>query len=195
MSELEIAQAALAYEPSAVEVLQWNAAVSGAVEVEGYSLYGGKANDRTLDALVGVPLVITRVTFRHGDICPDKGPIYDGKTGKDYVSAECLVHPAHAHKFARRFVVFNDSSTGIYRQIVAALSSQGLITLNEELPEEGGMNATRYDVSFSGCRITPDGEEYWTSPTYGFHISCPEGLRRSDYAVPGKGDGCTWYLA
>lgn len=181
---------ALPYEPSTREMDEWNANVSDAIEVEGYSLFGGKENDRALDSLVGIPFLVKHVTFRHGDIVPPKGNVYDGKSARDYVSVEVLIHPEHAHKFPRRYVVFNDGSTGIYRQLVAALTSQGLITANESLPEEGGANETRYDLPLS-----KPSEDGWEPAEYKIHILAPEGLRKSEYAVPGAGQAITWYLA
>jgi hypothetical protein len=183
-------QAGLAYEPSQAEMDEWNANVSDAIEVEGYSLYGGKENDHTLDSLVGVPFVIKHVTFRHGDIIPD-----GMKTPRDYVSVEALIHPKFVHAFPRRYVVFNDGSTGIYRQIVAALVATGQATVPDDMPEEGGSNATRYDVSYSRPIQNADESITWSAPEFKIHILCPEGLRRSDYTAPNGVDAVTWYLA
>lgn len=164
------------------EMAQWNAEVSDAMEIEGYSLYGGKENDNTLDSLVGVPFLIKGITFRIGDIIPA-----GQKVARDYVSVEVLIRPDHAHKFARRFVVFNDGSTGIYRQCVAALAARGEVQLDETLPETGDANTTRFDVSYSG----PDGEARF----FAIKLLCPEGLRDSTYKNPDGSDGKTWYLA
>jgi hypothetical protein len=164
-------------------MMEWNAQVANAIEIEGYSLYGGKENDKVLDALIDVPFLIKNVTFRLGDIIPD-----GADEARDYVSVECLIRPDHAYKFARRYVVFNDGSTGIYRQIVAALASRDLVALDESLPESGDANTTRYDVSFSNP-VNGD------TAFYGVNVLCPEGLRKSDYETPGKGQSVTWYLA
>jgi hypothetical protein len=166
------------------EMANWNREMSGAIEIEGYSQYGGKENERALDALIGIPFLILHATFRQGDIIP---------TGldapRDYVSAECLVHPMHAARFARKYVIFNDGSTGIYRQIVAALAARDLIELDENLPETGDAHATRYDVSFSD-------DEHPSVEFRGIRIFCPEGLRKSEYPNPaGGGKSVTWYLA
>src|SRR5271165_6472774 len=148
--------------PEAVsrEMAEWNNEVADAMEVEGYSLYGGKENDRTLDALINTPFVIKSVTFRPGDIIPK------GQTEpRDYVSVECLIRPDHAARFARKYIVFNDGSTGIYRQIVAALATRDLVELDENLPESGNANTTRYDVSFA----SDDG-----GVSFGLKLHCPE---------------------
>jgi hypothetical protein len=162
----------------------WENAVAGAIEIEGYSLYGGTENERTLDALIGIPLVILHATFRRGDITPK-----DTEVARDYVSLECLIHPSHQHEFARKYVVFNDGSTGIYRQVVAALYARELITVNEDLPESGEAHSTRYDVSFTV--VDTDSVEFRN-----IKIFCPEGLRKSKYDNPGGGGASTtWYLA
>jgi hypothetical protein len=166
------------------EMAEWNAQVSDAIEIEGYSLYGGKENDKTLDELVGVPFIIKNVTFRHGDIIPE-----GQKEARDYVSAECLIRPDHAHKFNRRYVVFNDGSSGIYRQIVAALAARDMVELDDNLPETGDANTTRYDVSFS------DGTEDGSITFPDIRLFCPEGLRASDYQTPRGTQARTWYLA
>jgi hypothetical protein len=169
---------------AAGEMREWELENRDAMEVEGYSLYGGKDNDRKLDALVGVPFLIKAVTFRMGDITPD------GQTEpRDYVSVECLIHPMHAHRFERKYVVFNDGSTGIYRQIVAALALNGYVELNEDLPEKGHANTTRYDASFSADNSESGGTEF------ALKLRAPEGLRKSAYDNPDGSEGFTWFLA
>lgn len=175
------------------EAAEWEAATANAMEVEGYSLYGGKENDRTLDALVGTPFVTRHVTFRPGDIIPQ-----GQKEPRDYVSVEVLIHPSHAHRFPRRTLVFNDGSTGIYRQIVAAVSATGRVDLPEDLPETGSANSTRYDVSLSiPAKGDPSKGGTEAQPTeFDLSIYCPEGLRKSDYPNEfGGGSATTWYLA
>jgi len=161
--------------------LVWDAQTAEADQVQGASLIGGRENTETLDKLVGVPFLITNVTFRQGDIKVQK-------TGqlRDYVSVEATVHPDFRLRFKRDSIVFNDGSTGIYRQIVAYLAGKGTITVPQDLPEEGGSNETRYDVSVS------NGTE--GSASYDIRLVCPEGLRKSDYTND-YGDAQTWYLA
>lgn len=161
---------------------EWIAASQDADHVIGYTLIGGKENEQTMDLLVGVPFVIEGLTFRRGDVVSTL-------TGelRDYVSVECLIHPLHQGKFPRERVVFNDGSTGVYRQIVRYLAAKGLVTVPENLPENGPAHATRYDVSYSG----EDGNREFT-----IRLVCPEGLRRSDYTVEGvPGESSTFYLA
>jgi hypothetical protein len=162
---------------------EWDQGVAQAMEIEGYSLYGGTDNDRKLDSLVGTPFLLKNATFRQGDITPQ------GATEpRDYVSCEVLIHPDHAAKFPRKYVVFNDGSTGIYRQIVAAVAAKGLTDLDMNKPEAGDANTTRFDVSFS-----TDGE---STEFHGLNIFAPEGLRKSDYPNEfGGGSATTWYLA
>jgi len=168
---------------------EWNAQTGQADEVIGYSLIGGKENEQTLAMLVGVPFVIEGVTFREGDInIGTKGEPFN----RDYVSVECLVHPLYQSRFKRPRVVFNDGSTGIYRQIVAYLASKGLATVDENLPEGGEAHGSRYDVSYSGPEIDATGTRF--SREFDITLLCPEGLRYSDYPGP-AGDARTYYLA
>lgn len=171
-------------------IAEWNAAAEGADKVIGHSLIGGKENEQTLDLLVGVPFVIEGVTFRRGDVnIMGKGetPFY-----RDYVSVEALIHPLHQSKFKRERVVFNDGSTGIYRQLVQYLAAKGIVQVAESLPETGEANGTRYDVSFSWA------DEHDGSVTHSrvfrTRLVCPEGLRKSDYRNA-YGEAQTWYLA
>jgi hypothetical protein len=167
---------------------EWDMEVGNALEVEGYSLYGGKENDRTLDALVDVAFVTKHVTFRQGDIVPQ-----GAASARDYVSVELLVNPEDSKRFPRKYVVLNDGSTGIYRQIVAALAMDGQVTLDDEMPGSGDANTTRYDVSFSGPKTDKHGLR--EGREFDIRIYCPEGLRKSDYPNEfGGGNATTWYL-
>jgi hypothetical protein len=174
---------------AARDAKQWDMEVGNALEVEGYSLIGGRENERTLDALIDTAFVTRHATFRQGDITPD-----GAASPRDYVSLEILVNPDDSHRFPRKYVVFNDGSTGIYRQIVAALAMEGMVELPEGLPEAGDANTTRYDVSFSGPETDEHGERI--AREFDIRIYCPEGLRRSDYTNEfGGGSATTWYLA
>jgi hypothetical protein len=172
------------------DMAEWNNAVSDAIEVEGYTLIGGKENDKTLALLIGVPFLIKNATFRKGDVVPD------GKTEPvDYVSLECLIHPGYASLFPRKYIVFNDGSTGIYRQVVGALAMRGVIELDETLPEDGPAHETRLDYSPT---LGYDASERPDHITYeGLNLYCPEGVRFSEYTTPGKDKQTskTWYLA
>lgn len=169
---------------------EWNAAAAGADKVIGHSLIGGKDNEQTLDMLVGVPFVIEKLTYRQGDVnimAKGETPFY-----RDYVSVEALVHPLHQSKFRRERIVFNDGSTGIYRQIIAYLAARERVQLNEDYPEKGDANGTRYDVCLSGPGTKESGER--EDREFAIRLVCPEGLRKSDYRNS-YGEAQTWYLA
>jgi len=163
--------------------MEWDALSDQSIEIVGYSQYGGKDNDRKLDALIGVPLIVENVIMRAGDITPP-----GMKKPRDYASMEILVHPAYASRFPRSRVIVNDGSTGLYRQMVGALAVRGLVNLPDGLPEEGDANTTRYDVSFSAADGTP-------AKFTGVNVRCPEGLRKSEYPGPDGSPSVTWYFA
>lgn len=171
---------------------EWESQVAQADEVIGHSLIGGKDNEDTLDSLIGVPFLIETVTFRRGDV--SIAPKGEPAVYRDYMSVEALIHPQYQARFKRSRVVFNDGSTGIYRQVVKYLAAREILTVPDDRPEEGGSNESRYDVSFSEWRTGPDGEGSWSSPTVGIRLFCPEGLRKSEYANE-YGEAATWYLA
>src|SRR5215469_13336995 len=96
----------------------WDMATRDADQVLGHDL----AKDEILDALVGVPFLITRMTF------------HPGEAGKREAYVSCEVQLAPRPEMERRrvnlamlpfdpgeLVVFNDGSTGVYRQCVAYL--------------------------------------------------------------------------
>jgi hypothetical protein len=162
-------------------VNEWENARHAADEVIGYSLVGGRENDETLDSLTGVPIIIENITIRLGDVIPP-----GHKTPRNYVSVEALIHPDYQSLFKRPRVVFNDGSTGIYRQLIKYLEGKGYVKCDESLPEEGEANATRYDVPFVADAAQP--------LSFEVRLFAPEGLRKSEYTGP-AGDATTWYLA
>lgn len=166
---------------------EWNSQVQQADQVLGASLIGGRENEETLNSLIGVPFLIERITFNQSDIVPDP------KKGffRDFVSVEALIHPSYQKKFKRDRVVFNDGSTGIYRQCVQYLGVKGMIEIREDLPEGGEANGSRYDVSYTA---PVDGEPKRQSLSFETRLLAPEGLRKSDYPGP-AGEATTWYLA
>jgi hypothetical protein len=180
--------------PEQRAMAEWNNATANAFEVEGYQLIGGKIdgeeNPNKMEMLAGVPFNIQGITFRRGDRKDSETKEY-----YDYVSLECLIHPAFQSKFKRPRVVFNDGGTGIYRQIVSFLASQGKVTVDENLPEEGPRHATRYDVSYTRLVTSDDGKSTeYNTVEFDTSLTCPEGLRRSQYTND-YGDAETWYLA
>jgi len=154
--------------------------------------------------LVGVPFVITRVTFRPGDASPD------------YVSCECVVGDAQACAEAvgrgwvpgvtdvqnfpfmpEERVVFNDSSTGVRRDIVRLLHSAGMINVGEAGEGEDPFRREWQgwsSFSQAGQMNGEDGEkidvpDFTKSPSGGqFTILARHGLRVSDFngVVDGK---------
>lgn len=139
---------------------------------------------------VGVPQILTSFTFRPGT-SPDKG-----KTLGDYVSVE-------ATTYDNRRIVYNDSSTGIRRQVVLWLIHQGVVTLKE------GQNpdtAFQYwdSEQVKGEYFGKIGEEALRFTVIGtgepIRFLARHGLRASTYPVPkeqggnGKDTATTYYL-
>lgn len=157
----------------------------------------------------GVPFVITRLTFRKG--LPD--PKVKGRYFA-YVSCEAVVADVPylesrklsldwSHFRPGDHIVFNDGSTGIYRQVVEYLATKQYITLPEG-PAGGPKGESRYDL--------PPGE--WVDVNVGalsrgevgsvdegfdtyqvdVRLFCPRGLRLSDYESE-FGEATTRYIA
>lgn len=178
----------------------WSTAAAGADKVFGHDL----AKNELLDALVGVPFLIHRLTYRAGAM-RGTPPVR-----ADYVSVECVIAP-EAELRRRRVnldtlpfgpedtVVFNDGSTGIYRQLVVYLSEKGFISLPDG-KTEGGLGETVYDLPaakwagiHAGVATDNDGH---TDYAVNVRLFCPRGIRRSEYPnayVPGE-DAVTRYL-
>lgn len=178
----------------------WTDATSGADKVFGHDL----AKNELLDALVGIPFLIHHLTYRAGAMRgtpPERA---------DYVSVECMIAPADELRRRRvnldtlpfepgSTVVFNDGSTGIYRQIVVYLAEKGFISLPEG-KTEGGLGETIYDLpaaKWAGIHagITTDNDGH-TDYSVNVRLICPRGIRRSEYPnayVPGE-DAVTRYL-
>lgn len=156
-------------------------------QVAGHDL----AKDQLLDALVNVPFKVTALTFRRGTKKP--GVEWDPA----YVSCETVIAPEHVLKRRRvdmsmmpfepdSQVVFNDGSTGIYRQIVAYLAAKGIISIPETLPEAGGYGETRYDLPPSEWSEIHAGELTYSDDGFAEYVvsirlTCPRGLRLSEY--------------
>jgi hypothetical protein len=168
----------------------WDDLESTADVVQGSDLIRGDAADK----LLGVPFVITRAVFREGVQRP--GMDYRD----DYVSCEAVVAPQEVLKDrARRgrldldeisvdpgeHIVFNDGSTGIYRQMVQYLCLKGMITLPDPINAEGGKGESSFDLPRSQWATGAE------AGTAGFNIrlKCPRGLRYSDYTNEYNPDG------
>lgn len=187
-------------EPGRLNVMDENAvatAFATADEVVGYDLI----KDDILDALAGVPFLMTRITFRQ------QGTL-------TFLSAECIIGPADMLKRRRvdtaqlpfepgELVVFNDGGTGIYRQIVAYLHARQYLTIPEPVIPGGKSGISTYDLPLeewgtAGWNInsgsytyTADGHPSYTAEV---RLLAKRGIRISDYNWSG-GPAKTRYLA
>lgn len=169
------------------------------------------AKDEYLDALAGIDMVITGVTYR------------PGMEGRSYVSLECMLSPRwdiRRVNLARaasglpkldtlddlpwepgEHVVINSGSTGIYRQITEILYTTGAIKLQEPIVPTGKRGECSFDASVAswldvmiGERwVNPDGEAVYTNRT--IRVRCRKGVRISSYTTDDYGDATTYYLA
>lgn len=174
--------------------------------IEGFDLEKDKME------LVGVPFVITKVTYREGAY-KDKGEVIP----TDYVSVELVTAPeayfnARVPRNRRRFqefglplvpavepeeeIVINDSSTGIKRQIAWYLHSSGRITIAEDLSRTdstlaGASGQSVYDLDpaqwAKGGSLGREGIEV--------RLLCKRGLRFSRYENDYVPEATTFYLA
>jgi hypothetical protein len=167
---------------------EWEKQAEYADIVQGNTLIGGAENENTLEMLCGVPIRLTRMTFRRSDIVVKAGPLAGNV--RDYITVEAVIHPLFISRggFLRPTVVFNDGSTGIYRQCVDNLAKHDFIILDDNLPEKGEANTTRYDAAYSGG----DKDGTTTATSFDVSIICPEGLRKGR---ANDTDSYTWYLA
>lgn len=171
----------------------WEQAVTGAHEVLGHDLAKGVL----LEALDGVPFLMTRFTFRPGIVADRDADLMKVGDVYAYVSIEAIIAP-EAELRRRRVdldtlpfdpesqVVFNDGSTGIYRQAVTYLAAIGAITLPDG-PTEGGKGNVRYDLppwkwtEFHAGEYKAD-EDGTGTYSINVRLRAPRGLRRSEYA-------------
>lgn len=148
------------------------------------------AKDELLDALVGVPFVITRLVFR-------KGILRSNGVQGAYVSCEAVIAPKDVLVKRRvdlntlpfdpgASVVFNDGSTGMYRQILGYLVARGMVEVPDTLPEAGSYGETRYDIPPNGWSAVNAGEvqfepDGWANYSVNIRLACPRGIRLSEY--------------
>jgi hypothetical protein len=183
----------------------WNTLIDSADEILGYDL----ARDETADDLVGVPFLMTRLIFRPG--------VLRDKLRAAYVSCEVRIAPhldirtVNSRREGSRLpklesleslafgpdshVVFNDGSTGVYRQMVKYLAAKGFITLKDPVIEAGSYGESSFDSPPSGWADVHTGESQFDPDGFmGFdsaiRLFCPRGLRLSlyenDYTQTGK---------
>ena len=139
---------------------------------------------------VGVPMILTSFTFRPGT-SPDKG-----KTLGDYVSVE-------ATTYDNRRIVFNDSSTGIRRQVVLWLIHRGVVTLGEDQTPDTSFQYWKSE-NVKGEYFGKIGEEALRFTAIGtgelIRFLARHGLRASSYVISkeqggnGKDTATTYYL-
>lgn len=158
--------------------------------------------------LVGMPMVITRVTYRPKAAKAERG----------FVSAEAVVGDvAHITQAIRRgwmpgiehldqfpfspeeLIVFNDGSTGIRRQLTMILQAAGVLDIGEF--DDGDNSAFDRDWSewnsFATSTRQKIGEDMQIDvPDFqNLRIFAPRGLRVSSYTADGIGDATTFYLS
>lgn len=186
----------------------WDTLANESVEILGYEL----ARDDYQTGLIGVDLIITRVSFRAG--------VVESGTQRAYVSCESVISPVISLQrvnIAREasemppvnslddlpfepgaHVVFNDGSTGIYRDVVKTLYLQHYIGLNEPITEGGARGASSFDAAPAEWASVATGNRHEDDDgfvTYesNVRIRCRRGLRYSKYDWNGQG-AHTWYL-
>lgn len=175
------------YEPG---IDTWESLTIGADEAIGSDLISGEAADK----LIGVPMMIYKITYRDG--IRRAGVQWRD----DYVSCEAVVAPQHVLEArANRgrldlrnisvdpgeHIVFNDGSTGIYRQITGYLQAKELIKLPEPLVMVGSKGECSLDLPRSEWE---SGAELATAGIP-VRLLCPRGLRYSEYQNDFAPDG------
>ncbi len=140
---------------------------------------------------VGVAMILTSFTFRHGT-SPDKG-----KTPGDYVSVE-------ATTFDNRRIVFNDSGTGVRRQVVLWLAHQGVVPEALKDSPDTPFQLWKPAADIKGVYSGKVGEESLSIERTGtgepIRFLARHGLRASTYLIPkeqggnGKDKATTYYL-
>jgi hypothetical protein len=181
----------------------WAELTRDAHEVFGADLEQGQA-------LIGVPMCLIQATFRRGDFA-DK----DGVKGF-YVSLDTIIAPEEEiNRAVRRkripdhlvlsvepgeHLVFNEGGTGVYRQIVAYLESQGRILIKSDLPAEGAYGESRFDITPADWDVDESadfkvGEDGQLALAFSIRLLCPRGLRSSEYENQYTKSGITRYIA
>jgi len=185
----------------------WNSLMAEAVGVGGADLLDGEF----VDYLVKVPHCVVALDFRQGK------KMGNGHKGA-YVSATALIAPEDVLR--KRFkgndkassvenlpfdpedvVVYNDGSTGYYRQVVKLMHDNGYISLPDPIIEGGKYGESTYDLhpaewtGIDGNRVrgtTGDDGEF-KSLHVNIRISAPRGIRYSEYEGP-EGEARTRYI-
>lgn len=161
------------------------------------------------DALTGVPFVTTAMTFRIGDYLSAVTKVRGA-----YVTVECVTGDARAFSKALRRgridencpidpdeeIIFNEGGTGAYRQAVHVWEGLGWLKLPDG-PDGGPYGESRLDTPLSEWEITDhavstgvtsEGDRVFSAPV---RLSCPRGLRASEYENEYTKEGRTRYFA
>jgi hypothetical protein len=185
----------------------WNTLMAEAVGVGGADLL----DKDVIDYLVKVPHCVVGLDFRQGKA------LGNGHEGA-YVSATAVIAPEDVlkKKFkgndkasnveslpfdAEDVVVYNDGSTGYYRQVVKLLHDNGYIGLPDPVIEGGGSGESTYDVhpsKWTGVdakrvRVTTGDDGEFKGIHVNIRISAPRGIRYSEYNGP-EGEARTRYI-
>lgn len=195
--------------------------VDGAADM--YVISGVALVDKAL--LIGVPHVITSVTYQAIPPAPTSGP-RKGEKVRGFVSIEATVadEPTLARAIQRHQmpgiakndqcpfdpnerIVYNDGGTGIRRSLTAMFDRIGLIKVGGDTDPEKDPNGRRFDTAWdewdsAGDQLRFMSEEIGSvphitkNPTGGpLLISCRRGLRVSQYDVEGLGEAETYYFS
>lgn len=152
--------------------------------------------------LVGVPFVITSVTYRDGHKNPVSGKVtnyvsveirtadadtWTKRKRRNYIPADCPFGPDET-------LIFNDGSTGIARGLTEYLHAKGLINVGEVGEKTGGsMNTSPFDRHRSEW-ATPYGPDD-DDPTFNIRLVCLRGLRASEYVSEATdAEATTFYI-
>jgi len=192
----------------------WDSMVGTAHEVTGADFSKG-------NALLGVPFMLVHMTLRPGDyrhgVIDKKGELIDGTgCGKKhpYAYLRCVIAPERDLKRAvqrGRLTEENaelfepgeqigwlEAGTGVYRQVLAYLESQGYVVLPEG-PPDGHFGESRFDSLPESweflkgeTRFGPDGEPVYSAE---LRLHAPRGLRESTYENDYTKEGITRYFA
>jgi hypothetical protein len=185
----------------------WNTLMAEAVGVGGADLL----DKDIIDYLVKVPHCIVAADFRQGE------KMKNGHKGA-YVSLTAVIAPEDVLRrrfkgndkaanveslpfYAEDVVVYNDGSTGLYRQVVKLMHDHGYISLADPVIEGGASGESSYDVhpsEWTGVdpkrvRISTGDNGEFKGIHVAIRISAPRGIRYSEYDGP-EGEARTRYI-